>query len=482
MLGLRQRRLPFPDIPEPPGASNAALGERSSLYQRYRTKLLPNPELRRALVSFQCNKSLPFYRWLKYKEGFSAELVRYALDQFAHRNSNPPRVLDPFAGAGTTIFCAAEAGWRATGIELLPVGLAAMDARFAAGQVNIPLFKRSTAKAKDLASRGSERAHYAFPHLRITQGAFPAATEKEMSAYCDFVEAIRDDNVKSLFKFALLTILEEISFTRKDGQYLRWDSRSKKGAASVFHKGPIAEFWPSIIHKLEIMLEDIERQSAGEIYSKIDVRRDSCLAELPSLPEESFDLVLTSPPYCNRYDYTRTYALELAYLGYGEEQVKGLRQSLLSATVENRPKTGQLAAIYQSAGRPDAYRRMARRFENQGAIQEVLCLLKQAKEAGRLNNNNIPQMVEGYFFEMNLVVHEIARVLRPGGRVVMVNDNVQYIGEEIPVDLILADFAERAGLRVDCIWVLPRGKGNSSQQMGAHGRNEIRKCVYAWSK
>jgi hypothetical protein len=30
--------------------------------------------------------------------------------------------------------------------------------------------------------------------------------------------------------------------------------------------------------------------------------------------------------------------------------------------------------------------------------------------------------------------------------------------------------------------VLPNGKGNSSQQMGAHGRDVLRKCVYIWRK
>jgi hypothetical protein len=65
---------------------------------------------------------------------------------------------------------------------------------------------------------------------------------------------------------------------------------------------------------------------------------------------------------------------------------------------------------------------------------------------------------------------------------VIVNDNVRYQGVHIPVDLILADFAEAAGLEVAAIWVLPHGKGNSSQQMGRHGRQEVRKCVYVWRK
>jgi len=29
---------------------------------------------------------------------------------------------------------------------------------------------------------------------------------------------------------------------------------------------------------------------------------------------------------------------------------------------------------------------------------------------------------------------------------------------------------------------LPNGKGNSSQQMGEHGREALRKCVYIWRK
>ncbi len=101
---------------------------------------------------------------------------------------------------------------------------------------------------------------------------------------------------------------------------------------------------------------------------------------------------------------------------------------------------------------------------------------------GELNNPNIPRMVRNYFLEMCFVVFELSRVLRSGGRVVMVNDNVRYAGEEIPVDLILSEIASCVGMTVEHIWTLARGKGNSSQQMGTYGRQELRKCVYVWSK
>ena len=91
-------------------------------------------------------------------------------------------------------------------------------------------------------------------------------------------------------------------------------------------------------------------------------------------------------------------------------------------------------------------------------------------------------MLANYFLEMALVIAELARVTRPGGRVVMVNDNVQYHGEEVPVDLMLSDIAEQCGFVCEEIGVLPRGKGNASQQMGRYGRRELRKCVYRWRK
>lgn len=455
---------------------------RSALFRKYVSKFAINQELSRALVSFQANKQTPFYRWFKYKEAFSSELVQYLLQKFRPHSMLTPRILDPFAGAGTTLTTAAKAGWRATGIELMPVGIAAIRARLIADTVSIRSFEYHLRRLERYRLDTPRSERYRFPHLRITARAFPEKTEQALAAYHSFLEEISNDDVRFLFRFACLAVLEEVSYTRKDGQYLRWDARSGRQLKSTFYKGRVQDFRSAITEKLEIMLQDIRHRNGGPLSRNVDIIEGSCLTELLKLPDASFHLVITSPPYCNRYDYTRTYALELAFWGYREDDIKQLRQSLLTSTVENKPKRAQLAEAYRVRGCGELYDAATAAYVRQGALQEVLTRLYAAQKQGELNNNNIPGMVENYFFEMSLVIHQISRLLAPGGRVVMVNDNVQYHGEEVPVDLILSDFAESAGLTVEQIWVLPRGKGNSSQQMGAHGRNELRKCVYVWSK
>lgn len=454
---------------------------RRALLERFADRLVVNPLLTRRLVSFQASKTIPFYRWLKYKEAFSPELVEYLFDVVVGPPSEAIHVLDPFAGTGTTLTCACARGWRATGIELLPVGAYALKARFAADRVNLRAFKNALDAMERIDWR-QPKAGWRFPHIRITRGAFSAATEQQMSAYLRFVDGIGDEDVRFLFWFACLSVLEEVSFTRKDGQYLRWDYRSGRALGKPFDKGCVTSFPDAVRERLRSFAEDIERRNGGTFSRNARVIEGSCLLELPKLDSDSFDLVLTSPPYCNRYDYTRTYALELAFCGCDEEGIRSLRQSLLSATVENKSKRGQLQRWYEGLGAPERFESLIGAFDRQHALREVLTLLRAARDRGELSNNNVPELVENYFFEMAQVVFEVARVLKSGGHALIVNDNVRYHGEEVPVDLILSDFAESAGLVTEKIWVLPKGKGNSSQQMGRWGRQELRKCVYLWRK
>lgn len=466
---------------------------RDKLEERYKNLIEVNRDLSRQIVSFQANKNTPFYRWFKYKEGFSEPMVSYFLKKLA---LEPGKMLDPFAGAGSALFAARALGWATTGVELLPVGIYAMKARLAEERIQPSDFKKAIDKIRDGEWRNIEEMSPAFEHINITAGAFPKETEEALHRYLWYCEnSIKNDDVRMLLKFAAYSILEKISYTRKDGQYLRWlvTRNQRQGHEKPLPSEPVAPFESALYHQLELMWEDFSitptdlfSESAERLDSngkkEVTLFEDSCLKRLRRFRANQFDFVLTSPPYCNRYDYTRTYALELVFLGVDDERVKDLRQEMLSCTVENRAKIDYLRDYYRKHRADSLLERAMQAFDNQDALQEVLSVLERMKSNGELNNDGVVRMVHNYFLEMSLVIHECARIMKPGAHFVMVNDNVSYNGEVVPVDLILSEFAVAAGLQVERIWTLGRGKGNSSQQMGRHGRREVRKCVYVWRK
>jgi hypothetical protein len=430
--------------------------------------------------------------WFKYKEGFSEPLVEYLL---RYLNRQPGLLLDPFSGAGSALFAASKLGWQTKGIEVLPVGVYATRARFIAPKVDIQGLRCAINTMKRIHFRDYYDQLYALKHITITKGAFPDEEQQQLIGYITYChQYVADESLRTLLLYAAFCVLEAISYTRKDGQYLRWDVRSGRSQGKkTFDKGYILPFSEAITDKLNQIAFDLEVQPVQEslfdnhhivqtCLSAPELYEDSCLNMLPIMPANSIDVVLTSPPYANRYDYTRTYALELIFLGCNEEQVKKLRQAMLSCTVENKDKRNLLENLYISLGKEADFCTVDKTFQNQSAIQEVLSILERYREQGDLNNATIVRMIHNYFYEMCFVVYEMSRLLKSGGTIIMVNDNVRYAGEEIPVDLILSDFAESFGLTPLHIWTLERGKGNSSQQMGNHGRSELRKCVYVWEK
>jgi hypothetical protein len=169
-------------------------------------------------------------------------------------------------------------------------------------------------------------------------------------------------------------------------------------------------------------------------------------------------IVITSPPYLNRYDYTRSYCFELS-MGFVRnfQELRALRHSLLRSHIESRVDDHEGPRI--------------------PALQEVLDCLAQK----RLNNPKVPNMIRGYFGDMSAIIRGLAAVVVPGGRVAMVVDNVRFEGEVIPVDLLLCQLAEQGGFTTEQILVC-RLKGNSSQQMRRYGRIPVRESVVVWRR
>lgn len=289
-------------------------------------------------------------------------------------------------------------------------------------------------------------------------------------------------NAKTLLELCTLNSLERISYSAKDGQYLRWDwrcpkiieaseARAKAGRKPFvvkLDKGELPSLKQALSEELKLVIEDIkylQRNERKEFEAKCNFIEGSALFELPQIEDDTINAVISSPPYCNRYDYTRTYAMELAYLGITEEGIRQLRQDLLSCTVENKPKTDLLKEFYDRIGRIGTYEYVMSLVRGNKALQEINQALKHRNEKGEINNKGVLKMVDGYFTELAFLFAELYRVCKPGAYVAFVNDNVRYAGEVIPVDYLTTNLAEQIGFKPVKIYTLRQQKGNSSQQM-----------------
>ena len=304
---------------------------------------------------------------------------------------------------------------------------------------------------------------------------------------------------KNLLTLCIINSLERCSYTAKSGQYLGWDCRSKKVQEankaraskgqkllpSKYVRAEILDSKETILDELTHVLADIEliqKNAIDTVQSEIHFVPGSALYELPLAEENKLKGVITSPPYCNRYDYTRTYALELAYLGLDEIGVKKMRQELLSCTVESKSKIEDLKVFYSSIGQSERFDCIYTTIKENKAFSEVLAALAKRKDNGDLNNNGVIRMTEGYFTELAFIYAELYRVCKSGAAVAFVNDNVRYGGEVIPVDFLSSAFAEQFGFKIKTIYTLKQQKGNSSQQMAKFGRVALRKGITVWTK
>jgi len=404
----------------------------------------------RAFLGFRLNKTEPIFRWFRFKEAFSGRLVEEIL---TNEWKLPPNCLifDPFAGCGTTLLACQQLGYPAIGIDILPIAVFASKVKLYTKYD--PNALRRT--ANEILSKPFSPTDKSFPKIRIIDLALPQKAQEKLLFYREQISAIQDISTRDFLMLGLLASIEEASYTSKDGQFLRLVERPPKSVEVVFE------------NKLREMLTDLTKFDGAKQESKTQI----FLGDARRLPIQAVKYkgkvsgIITSPPYLNRYDYSRTYALELCLL-YNErgepwvkdfEDLKNIRHSLLRSHIESRAAPTNLVKF--------------------PALEEVLNCL----ELKQLNNPRIPIMIEGYFEDMNLAIREMAKMLKLGGLVALVVDNVRFEGELIPVDLILSEIAAKHKLRTLEIRV-PRYKGNSSQQMGRYGRVPVRESIVFWQK
>lgn len=469
---------------------------RQELEHKYEPILEVTNKFDRQSVSYQLSKKDALHSWLKYKEGFSADLVNILLDDM---NAVPgDTVMDPFMGSGTTALVCKMRGINSIGYDVMPISGVSIAAKANVMKYDIEEIKRLISEFSCLVMPEDYAGRT--PYIAITNTAYPEYNEKFIQFAAEWISASAfSKEVKNLFTLCVINSLERCSYTSKSGQYLSWDSRSKKVIEANIQREKagrkllpqhhcreaVENMKEAVTEELRHVLTDIKKiQFSGysETGATIDYRQNSALFELPKLEDNLLKGVITSPPYCNRYDYTRTYALELVYLGLGEEDIKEMRQALLSCTVESKSKIEVLRDYYVKIGAKDRFEDIYSTIKRNAAFKEILAAMEMRKANGDLNNNGILRMVEGYFTELAFIYAELYRTCKAGATVAFVNDNVRYGGEVIPVDYLSTDLAEQFGFTPVKVYCLKQQKGNSSQQMKKYGKVALRKSITVWKK
>lgn len=273
-------------------------------------------------------------RWYPYYAGYSEAFVEDLLA--ALKPAETARVFDPWNGSGTTTFVARRRGFDAYGTDLNPALVMIGRSRLVPADIApslAPLGDEITAVAKRIRydceddplrqwfSTGSA-AYLRRLDLAIRQVLVPGRDDSSPSAV-----PIRHASPLAAFFYAALfrTVRQHLAAFRSSNP--TWIRVARSDAARLATP-------PSLLARnFRLAVESLAAQldHASEEAAHPENAGRILLADSRRLPHaaKSFDLVVTSPPYCTRIDYAIATLPELACLGFDRSAVSTLRSQLL---------------------------------------------------------------------------------------------------------------------------------------------------------
>ncbi|MCG8347265.1 MAG: site-specific DNA-methyltransferase [Chloroflexales bacterium] len=383
------------------------------------------------------------HEWYRFVLSFPPHLVRHYLERFGAHSGY--RILDPFCGTATTLVECKKHGIEGVGIEGNPV------AHFA-GCVKTAWDVNPSALVAE-GQRIAEMAHEQLFLLGI-QDEMPLLPTTSVDIALRTLPAeqaalILTNSISPLPLHKALVLRDSI-YQEAEPAYQRHLLlaliKALVNNASNLHFGPevglgaikddaavIAPWFANV----QAMAQDISAfQDTQRIPSVI--HRGDARSVATILPERSIDCVITSPPYPNEKDYTRTTRLEAVFLGFihNKSELRAMKKGLVRSNTRG---------VYKEDNDHEWIANLPR-------IQELAERIEQRRiELGKTSGFErlYARVTRLYFGGMARHFAALRTSLVPGAKLAyVVGDQASYFRVMIRTGDILCDIAKSLGYHV----------------------------------
>ncbi|MBA2284678.1 MAG: hypothetical protein H0W02_04285 [Ktedonobacteraceae bacterium] len=359
---------------------------------------------------------LPRHRWYYFKEGFSPNLVKMALDEL---HCSEISVFDPFCGSGTVALSCRLNDIYSVGYEVNPFLVFLANTKLL--QTTPYSFELCLREVIEAAAKGTispleeestfcESSHaskWLFNRdvLRGFEGGWKATT------YFDMPE-------KKLMQLALISAAMDTCNAQKDGKCLRYRNHWKELA---FNRNT---FLKNLTLRTGQILQDLELAPLNKTCEAVKMQDARHLHHVDQ--DMKFRLCVTSPPYLNSFDYSDVYRPEL-FLGKHVANNTEL-QLLRHKTLRSHMQINWVRPSHNDFG--ETYHAVLERIVHRPDL---------------FWNKRLPMMIQAYFEDIMLVLQNLRAMAHNEAVLWLVVSTSAYVGVEIPVDLIIAYIGNMVG-------------------------------------
>ncbi|MDP2209043.1 MAG: DNA methyltransferase [Bacteroidota bacterium] len=232
---------------------------------------------------------------------------------------------------------------------------------------------------------------------------------------------ILKSNFSGDIKNMLLLLLSSI-IVKESNMIRRADLRYKRDAEFQEIDENVFELFRI---KTRAALKDLENLDVNKIGKTNLVSNDA--KRLENKYNNTFDTIITSPPYVNGTNYFRNTKLELLFLDLvnQEKEMKRLREEAITSGINNVSQKKKL---------------------NKTEFEQLNAIIEQHEK----NNydKRIPRLIEHYFYDMRIVLKNLYFMLEEGGNFYFdIGDSI-FNNIHVPTDILFEEIAKKEGFNL----------------------------------